>query len=185
MLRVRRNGHGKDHKPVVFPKLVYLFDEKQVDGDRWSEMLFDEAVKTSTSCMYPDYLSLSSERGSVSKIFREDHAITSPMGCRAFLSRWVNEAGEAVTVGRCNIGAVSLNLPIILTLAQIESPDNWKEHFWDLLDERLQTIRDFLKKRYDILRNQKCSSNPLAFTQGGSTKGRRIRTTSWATSCAT
>lgn len=171
MLRVRRNGHGKDHKPVVFPKLVYLFDEKQVDGDRWSEMLFDEAVRTSTSCMYPDYLSLSSERGSVSKIFREDHAITSPMGCRAFLSRWVNEAGEAVTVGRCNIGAVSLNLPIILTLAQIESPDNWKEHFWDLLDERLQTIRDFLKKRYDILRNQKCSSNPLAFTQGGFYEG--------------
>ena len=171
MLKVRREGHGSDHKPVVFPKLVYLFDEKQVDGDRWSSMLFDEAVKTSTSCMYPDYLSLSSDRGSVSKIFREDHAITSPMGCRAFLSRWVNEAGEAVTVGRCNIGAVSLNLPIILTLAKIESPENWKEHFWDLLDERLQTIRDFLKKRYDILRNQKCSSNPLAFTQGGFYEG--------------
>ena len=47
----------------------------------------------------------------------------------------------------------------------------WREKFWDLLDDRLQVIRDFLKKRYDVIRNQRCSSNPLAFTQGGFYKG--------------
>lgn len=171
MLQVRRNGHGKDGKPVVFPKLVYLYDEKQIAEDKASSELLDEAVKTSAQCMYPDYLSLSSENGSVSEIFQKYGAITSPMGCRAFLSLWQNEAGEAITVGRCNIGAVSLNLPIILKLAQLRHPDSWRTDFWRILDERLEFIRAFFKKRYDIIRNQKCSSNPLAFTQGGFYEG--------------
>ncbi len=171
MLQVRRNGHGKDKKPVVFPKLVYLYDEKQIAADAPSSELFDEAVKTSAQCMYPDYLSLSSESGSVSEIYQKYGAITSPMGCRAFLSLWKNEADEAVTIGRCNIGAVSLNLPIILKLAQRRYPDTWREMFWTILDERLEFIRSFFKKRYDIIRNQKCSSNPLAFTQGGFYEG--------------
>lgn len=171
MLQVRRNGHGKDGKPVVFPKLVYLYDEKQIAEDKASSELLDEAVKTSAQCMYPDYLSLYSENGSVSEIFQKYGAITSPMGCRAFLSLWQNEAGEAITVGRCNIGAVSLNLPIILKLAQLRHPDSWRTDFWRILDERLEFIRAFFKKRYDIIRNQKCSSNPLAFTQGGFYEG--------------
>ena len=50
MLQVRRNGHGKDHKPVVFPKLVFLYDEKQIKEDPFSAGIFDEAVKTSTQC---------------------------------------------------------------------------------------------------------------------------------------
>ncbi len=171
MLSVRRNGHGKDHKPVVFPKLVYLYDEKQIEKDRFSAELLDEAIRTSTECMYPDYLSLSSDSGSVSRIFQQYGAITSPMGCRAFLSFWQNEAGEAITVGRCNIGAVSLNIPIILRLAQLEFPNSWKTTFWQLLDERLEVIRQFFQKRYEIIRDQKASSNPLAFTQGGFYEG--------------
>ncbi|MGN1209823.1 MAG: anaerobic ribonucleoside-triphosphate reductase, partial [Duodenibacillus sp.] len=171
MLSVRRQGHGKDGKPVVFPKLVFLYDAKQIAADPFSKGLFDEAVKTSSQCMYPDYLSLSSEYGSVSEIFQKYGAITSPMGCRAFLSLWRNEEGKAITIGRCNIGAVSLNLPIILRLTQLEHPDNWKEAFWNVLDERLEVIRCFLKKRYDIVRHQKCSSNPLCFTQGGLYEG--------------
>ncbi len=171
MLKVRRNGHGQDHKPVVFPKLVYLYDEHQIEVDPYSAKLLSEAIRTSAECMYPDYLSLSSENGSVSRIFREYGAITSPMGCRAFLSFWQNERGEAITVGRCNIGAVSLNIPIILRLAQIEFPHTWRENFWGLLDERLEVIRQFFIKRYDIIRHQKASSNPLAFTQGGFYEG--------------
>lgn len=171
MLRVRRNGHGKDKKPVVFPKLVYLYDRAQIAADKASQDLLNEAVVTSSQCMYPDYLSLSSKYGSVSEIYQKYGAITSPMGCRAFLSLWINEEGKAITIGRCNIGAVSLNLPIILTLAQQTEPDNWERAFWRLLDERLDVIRAFFKKRYDIVRHQKCSSNPLAFTQGGFYEG--------------
>lgn len=171
MLKVRRGGHGHDHKPVVFPKLVYLYDEDQVSSDEASKKLFEEAALTSSECMYPDYLSLSSKNGSVSEIYQRYGVITSPMGCRAFLSLWINEEGKAVTVGRCNIGAVSLNLPIIIRLAQLEHPNDWRDQFWSMLDERLEVIRDFFRKRYDIIRHQKCSSNPLAFTQGGLYEG--------------
>ena len=123
MLRVRRNGHGKDHKPVVFPKLVYLYDKNQVQNDLHSAGLFDEAVKTSSTCMYPDYLSISSEYGTVSRLFKEEGVITSPMGCRAYLSPWKDpETGKYVTIGRCNIGAVSLNIPLMIKVAMTEHP---------------------------------------------------------------
>ncbi|MCF0253453.1 MAG: anaerobic ribonucleoside-triphosphate reductase [Duodenibacillus sp.] len=171
MLKVRRNGHGPSRKPVVFPKLVYLYDGAQIDADPFSAGLFSEAVRTSSECMYPDYLSLTSKYGTVSRIYREHGAITSPMGCRAFLSPWINEKGKAVTIGRCNIGAVSLNLPVILKLAQLERPGDWQEAFWEMLGERMDVIRSFLRKRYDIVRHQRCSSNPLAFTQGGLYEG--------------
>lgn len=171
ILQTRRKGHGRDHKPVVFPKLVYLYDEDQVNNDTFSAELFNEAVLTSSECMYPDYLSLSSKYGTVSRLFKETGVITSPMGCRAYLTPWANEKGEYVAVGRCNIGAVSLNLPIILKLTQLYYPENWEEKFWDVLDDRMEMIREFLRRRYDVIRHQKCSSNPLAFTQGGFYEG--------------
>lgn len=171
ILQTRKNGHGPNHKPVVFPKLVYLYDQKQVQADDYSTQLFDEAVKTSAECMYPDYLSLSSEHGTVSQLFQTQGVITSPMGCRAYLSPWANEQGQYITIGRCNIGAVSLNLPLLIRLAQLENPRDWQDKFWDMLDDRLSVIREFFKKRYDIIAHQKASSNPLAFTQGGFYEG--------------
>lgn len=118
-----------------------------------------------------DYLSLTSEYGTVSRIYKEQKVITSPMGCRAYLSPWKNDEGKYITIGRCNIGAVSLNLPLILKVCQVENPETWKTEFWSYLDDRLQTIREFLKKRYDFIRHQKACTNPLAFTQGGFYEG--------------
>lgn len=78
ILETRRKGHGG--KPVVFPKLVFLYDDNQIKTDPHSYDLFKEAVKTSAKCMYPDYLSLTSEHGTVSKLYKEHGVITSPMG---------------------------------------------------------------------------------------------------------
>lgn len=167
ILDTRRNGHGVNHQPVVFPKLVYLYDENQVNNDNYASALFDEAVKCSSKCMYPDYLSLTSKFGTVSNLYKETGVITSPMGCRAYLSPWADESGEYHAIGRCNIGAVSINLPIIITRAKIEHPNDWETAFWSMLDDVLENIRSFLKKRYEIISHQKCSSNPLAYTQGG------------------
>lgn len=80
ILKTRRNGHGQNHHPVVFPKLVYLYDQKQIGADEWSRELFDEAVKTSAECMYPDYLSLSAKYGAVARLFQEHGVVTHPMG---------------------------------------------------------------------------------------------------------
>ena len=92
--------------------------------------------------------------------------------CRAYLSHWEDpETKESITVGRCNIGAVSLNIPVIMAVAKQEYGSAWRDYFWNLLESRLQTIREFLKKRYDMVRHTKASTNPLAYTQGGFYKG--------------
>lgn len=171
ILETRRNGHGPNHKPVVFPKLVFLYDKDQVKSDPHSKELFEHAVQTSAECMYPDYLSLTSEYGTVSRIYKEQGIITSPMGCRAYLSPWKNDEGRYVTVGRCNIGAVSLNLPLILKTVQLEHPHDWRSVFWTEFADRMEVIRQFLKHRYEFVKKQKCGSNPLAFTQGGFYEG--------------
>lgn len=170
ILNTRKKGHNGFM--VVFPKLVYLYDKTQIENDRFSSELFDRAVETSATCMYPDYLSLSGspEVNKVAQEYKDYGTIISPMGCRAYLSHYDDENGPR-TIGRCNIGAVSLNVPVIMAVAKREFGNDWKSKFWTLLDSRLETIREFLKKRYDIIRHTKASTNPLAFTQGGFYKG--------------
>lgn len=163
ILKTRMKGHGG--KQVVFPKLVFLYDENKIRNDEAHKELFDLAVECSSKCMYPDYLSLN--HGKVGEIYHRTGAITSPMGCRAYLTEWHDpKTGEAITTGRCNIGAVSLNLPLIYAVAKQENKD-----FYEVLDNRLEVIREFLKKRYDIIRHTKACTNPMAFMQGGFYKG--------------
>lgn len=174
ILKVRQKGY--DGVPVVFPKLVFLYDKNLIDHDGYASELFNEAVKCSSKCMYPDYLSLTGniEQNQVGMEYHLYNKIISPMGCRAYLSHWVDpKTNKVVTVGRCNIGAVSLNIPLIIAIAKKEFSTNWKESFWNLLSDRLQVIREFLCKRYEIIRHTKASTNPLAFTQGGFYNGYR------------
>lgn len=174
ILKVRQKGY--DGVPVVFPKLVFLYDKNLLDHDDYASELFNEAVKCSSKCMYPDYLSLTGniEQNQVGMEYHLYNKIISPMGCRAYLSHWVDpKTNKVVTVGRCNIGAVSLNIPLIIAIAKKEFSTNWKESFWNLLSDRLQVIREFLCKRYEIIRHTKASTNPLAFTQGGFYNGYR------------
>lgn len=76
ILKTRMKGHGG--KQVVFPKLVFLYDEDKIKEDEDHKELFELAVKCSSQCMYPDYLSLN--HGKVADIYKRTGAITSPMG---------------------------------------------------------------------------------------------------------
>ena len=84
------------------------------------EDVFEAGILCSSKSMYPDWLSLTGE-GYVAEIYKKYGAIISPMGCRAFLSPWFERGGmepadaedKPVFVGRFNIGAVSLHLPMI------------------------------------------------------------------------
>lgn len=76
ILKTRMKGHGGKH--VVFPKLVFLYDEDKIKEDEDHKELFELAVKCSSQCMYPDYLSLN--HGKVADIYKRTGAITSPMG---------------------------------------------------------------------------------------------------------
>lgn len=159
ILETRMNGHGG--KQVVFPKLVFLYDEDKINKDERHRELFGLAVECSSECMYPDYLSLN--HGKVADVYKRTGAITSPMGCRAYLTEWHDpETNEAITIGRCNIGAVSLNLPLIWAVAKKENDD-----FFAVLSNRLEVIREFFKKRYNAIKHTKACTNPMCFTQGG------------------
>ena len=171
MLNVRRKGHGKEgcKKPVLFPKIVFLYDEKLHGPGGELEDVFEAGVECSAKTMYPDWLSLTGE-GYIASMYKQYGKIISPMGCRAFLSPWYERGGMhpaddkdvPVFVGRFNIGAVSLHLPMILAKARQESRD-----FYEVLDYYLELIRGLHKRTYAYLGEMRASTNPLAYCEGG------------------
>lgn len=80
-LRVRAKGQGKEgfKRPVLFPKLVFLYDENLHGVDKELEQVFNEAVDCSSKCMYPDFLSLSGE-GYVPEMYKKYGKVVYPMG---------------------------------------------------------------------------------------------------------
>lgn len=167
----RRNGQGKKgfKKPVLFPKLVFLYDEELHGPGKELEDVFNVAVKCSSKTMYPDFLSMSGE-GYIASMYKRYGKVISPMGCRAFLSPWYERGGmyladdndTPIFVGRFNIGVVSLNLPMILQKSRSEDKD-----FYEVLDYYLQMIRQIHCKTYDYLAQMRASMNPLGFCEGG------------------
>ena len=171
ILDVHREGQGKKgfKKPTLFPKLVFLYDEKLHGKGMELRDNFLAAIKCSQKTMYPDYLSLSGE-GYVCDIYKKYGRVISPMGCRAFLSPWYEKGGmnpadkndKPVYIGRFNIGAISLHLPMILAKAREEQRD-----FYEVLDYYLEMIRKIHIRTYRYLAKRKASTNPLAYCQGG------------------
>lgn len=119
--------------------------------------------------MYPDWLSMSG-KGYISSMYKQYGKVISPMGCRAFLSPWYERGGMypadekdvPVFVGRFNVGAVSLHLPMILAKARAESRD-----FYEVLDFYLEMIRNLHIRTYEYLGQMRASTNPLAYCEGG------------------
>lgn len=93
MLNVRRRGQGKSDckKPVLFPKIVFLYDENLHGPGKELEDVFEAGVKCSAKTMYPDWLSLTG-KGYIASMYKQYEKIISPMGCRAFLSPGMKEA---------------------------------------------------------------------------------------------
>ena len=171
MLNVRRKGQGKKDckKPVLFPKIVFLYDENLHGPGQPLEEVFEAGVKCSAKTMYPDWLSLTG-KGYIASMYKQYGKVISPMGCRAFLSPWYESGGmhpaddkdTPVFVGRFNVGAVSLHLPMILAKARQESRD-----FYEVLDYYLNLIRQLHIRTYAYLGNMRASTNPLAYCEGG------------------
>ena len=96
------------------------------------------------------------------------------MGCRACLSPYYERGGfepadekdKPIFIGRFNIGAVSLHLPMILAKAREEQKD-----FYEVLDYYLEMIRKIHIRTYKYLAKKKASTNPIAYCEGGFYKG--------------
>lgn len=82
ILKTRMNGHGEHHKPVVFPKLVYLYDEDCVGGSIEALDVFELAIECSSKCMYPDFLSLTGDmkHNAVAQQYVNHNQVVTPMG---------------------------------------------------------------------------------------------------------
>mgnify|MGYP004506462183 FL=1 len=171
LLETRKGGQGKkgNKKPVLFPKIVFLYDENLHGEGKELEDVFNISIECSKKTMYPDYLSLTGE-GYVASIYKKYHKVISPMGCRAFLSPWFERGGmkpadendEPVFVGRFNIGAISLHLPLIYAKAKKEGKD-----FYEVLDYYLELIRNLHLRTYEYLGQLRASTNPLGYCMGG------------------
>lgn len=171
IMKVRAGGQGAPghKKPVLFPKLTFLYDENLHGEGKPFEWLFDEAVECSSKAMYPDFLSLTGE-GYIPSMYKKYGQVVSLMGCRASLSPWyvrggmepADEDDYPIFEGRFNLGAITLHLPMILAKARHENKD-----FYEVLDYYLEMIRQLHKKTYDFLGEKKASINPLGFCEGG------------------
>ena len=171
MLEIRMHGQGKkgNKKPVLFPKIVFLYDENIHGEGKVNYDVFEAGIECSKKAMYPDWLSLTGE-GYVASMYKKYGKVVSPMGCRAFLSPWFERGGAEpadendtpIFVGRFNIGAISLHLPMIYAKAKKESKD-----FYEVLDYYMELIRGLHKRTYDYLGEMRASVNPLAYCEGG------------------
>ena len=170
-LNTRKGGQGKKEckKPVLFPKIVFLYDKNLHGKGCPNEDVFEAGIECSQKSMYPDWLSLTGE-GYVADMYKKYGRVVSPMGCRAFLSPWFERGGmkpadendKPIFVGRFNIGAISLHLPMIYAKAKKESKD-----FYAVLDYYMELIRKIHIRTYDYLGEMKASTNPLAYCEGG------------------
>lgn len=174
LLKVHSEGQGKKgfKRPVLFPKIIFLYD-KNLHGDGSPEYpnadVFNAGIDCSSKTMYPDWLSLTG-KGYVPEMYKKYGRVVSPMGCRAFLSPWYEKGGmhpadeedKPVFEGRCNLGVVSLHLPMILAKARREGKD-----FYAVLDYYLEIIRNLHKRTYDYIGQLRASVNPGAFCEGG------------------
>lgn len=174
LLNIHSEGQGKKgfKRPVLFPKIVFLYDKK-LHGDGSDSFpnadVFNAGIDCSSKTMYPDWLSLTGN-GYVPEMYKKYGRVVSPMGCRAFLSPWYEKGGmhpadendKPVFEGRCNLGVVSLNLPMILAKSRQES-----KKFYEVLNYYLELIRGLHKRTYDYIGELRASVNPIAFCEGG------------------
>ncbi len=139
----------------AFPKLIYVLDEHNcLKGGKYDHIT-KLAVKCSAKRLYPDYIS--------AKKMREHYEgnVFSCMGCRSFLTPWLDEHGNYKFEGRFNQGVVSLNLPQIGIIASGD-----EQRFWSLLDERLDLCFEALMCRHNSLLGITSDVSPIHWQYG-------------------
>ena len=170
-MNIRAKGQGKKgfEKPVLFPKLIFLYDENLHGEGCELEDVFNCAVECSKIAMYPDYYSLSGDNYA-GNVYKKYGTPISMMGCRSALSPWFKRGGmhpadendTPIYVGRGNMGVISLNLPMIFMKAKEENKD-----FYTVLDYYLELVRKLHIRTVRYLGDMRASCNPLMYTQGG------------------
>lgn len=149
-----KNKQGINVTPA-FPKLVYVLDEHNIREDSPYYYLTRLAATCTAKRMYPDYISAKKMK----EIYEGN--VFAPMGCRSFLSPWKDEDGNYKFDGRFNMGVVSINLAQIGILAGRD-----EESYFDLLNKRLELVKQALLIRYERLKDVTSDVSPIHWQDG-------------------
>jgi len=144
----------------AFPKLIYVLEEDNITEDAPYWYLTELAAKCTAKRMVPDYIS--EKKMLELKVDKngEGHCYTC-MGCRSFLTPYVDENGKPKYYGRFNQGVVTINLPDIA----LSSGGNI-EKFWKIFDERLELCHRALLCRHERLKGTLSDAAPILWQHG-------------------
>ncbi|MGN1097615.1 MAG: anaerobic ribonucleoside-triphosphate reductase, partial [Clostridia bacterium] len=147
----------------AFPKLIYVLEEDNITEDAPYWYLTRLAAKCTAKRMVPDYIS---EKVMLKlKVDKngEGHCYTC-MGCRSFLTPYVDENGKPQYYGRFNQGVVTINLVDAACTACREEKN--EEKFWKVLDERLELCHRALQCRHERLEGTLSDAAPILWQYG-------------------
>lgn len=145
---------------AAFPKLIYVLEEDNIRKGTPYYYLTEMCAKCTAKRMQPDYLS---EKIMLKNKKTEDGVghCYPPMGCRSFLTPYLDENGKAKFYGRFNQGVVSINLVDVAL-----SADKDKNRFWSILDERLELCHKALRVRHQNLKCTISNVSPIHWQYG-------------------
>lgn len=144
----------------AFPKLLYVLEEDNIhEGDKYW-YLTKLAAKCTAKRMVPDYIS--EKKMLEYKIDRNGNGNCYPcMGCRSFLTPYVNDNGKPQYYGRFNQGVVTINLPDIAL-----SSEGNIDTFWNIFDERTELCHKALRIRHERLKGTSSNVAPILWQNG-------------------
>ena len=144
----------------AFPKLIYVLEEDNIREDSKYWYLTKLAAKVTAKRMVPDYIS--EKKMLEYKIDKNGNGNCYPcMGCRSFLTPYVNEQGKPQYYGRFNQGVVTVNL---VDIACSSSKDVKK--FWKIFDERMELCHRALQARHNRLMGTTSDVAPILWQYG-------------------
>ena len=144
----------------AFPKLLYVLEEDNIKEDSKYYYLTKLAAECTAKRMVPDYISEKIMKEN--KIDKNGNGQCYPcMGCRSFLTPYVDKDGKPKYYGRFNQGVVTINLVDVAL-----SSDKDMNNFWDIFDERLELCHRALQIRHKRLSKATSDVAPILWQYG-------------------
>jgi len=163
MIRQRHQGVKNEAGVWItpaFPKLIYVLEEDNIKKGSKYYHLTELAAKCTAKRLVPDYIS--EKKMLELKVDKngEGHCYTC-MGCRSFLTPYVDENGKAKYYGRFNQGVVTINL---VDVALSSGGD--VDRFWEIFEERLNLCHKALRARHERLLGTPSDVAPILWQYG-------------------
>ena len=147
----------------AFPKLIYVLEEDNIAEDRPYWYLTELSAKCTAKRMVPDYIS----EKIMLKLKIDENGngnCYTCMGCRSFLTPYVDENGNPKYYGRFNQGVVTINLVDVACSACRDGKN--EELFWEILEERLELCHRALQCRHERLEGTLSDAAPILWQYG-------------------